>query len=176
MQERAARIQPLPTPNKSSPAPATLAPRYIPNYARTPGAINPAVTQAYIRGAVCVPGWRKTVRPSTACTEELKKRQMCELGLPGTPQDYHEDHLVPHCVGGHPSDPRNLWPQPVGCEWTDKVKDQLEGSVCWQLCRGDTTLKDGHAIFLPPDWTHEYVREVLRIEVGVMAKLPLCEI
>jgi hypothetical protein len=38
---------------------------------------------------------------------------MRELGLSGSTQDYHEDHLVPLCVGGHPIDSRNLWPQPV---------------------------------------------------------------
>ena len=40
--------------------------------------------------------------------------------------------------------------------WTDKVKDQLESSVCRQVCKGDITLKEGRAIFLQPDWTNEY--------------------
>jgi hypothetical protein len=94
---------PPPAPN-AAPAPTTSAPNYIPDHARTPGAINPAVTQANIRGTVCISGYTKTIRPSTAYTEELKKRQMRELGLPGTSHDYHEDHVVPLCVGGHPSE------------------------------------------------------------------------
>jgi hypothetical protein len=49
-----------------------------------------------------------------------------------------------------------MWPQPVNGRWTDKVKDQLESSVCRQVCRGAITLQDGQAIFLRPDWTREY--------------------
>jgi hypothetical protein len=50
---------------------------------------------------------------------------MRELGLPGTPQDHHEDHLVPLCVGGAPRDARNLRPQPAKAKWSTKEKDQL---------------------------------------------------
>ncbi len=43
--------------------------------------------------------------------------------------------------------------------WTEKVKDQLEASVCRQVCRGDITLKQGQAIFLDePDWTKAYLK------------------
>jgi hypothetical protein len=77
----------------------------------------------------------------------IKAKQIRELGLPGTMRDYHEDHFVPLCVGGHPRDRRNLWPQPVKGRWTSAIKDQLEASVC----RGDMTLQEGQAIFLAPD-------------------------
>jgi hypothetical protein len=66
---------------------------------------------------------------------------MGELGLPGTIHDYHEDHLVPLCVGGHPSDERNLWPEPVDGKWNAAVKDQLESSVCRQVYRGDMQVR-----------------------------------
>jgi hypothetical protein len=36
------------------------------------------------------------------------------------------------------------------------VKDQLESSVCRQLCRGDITLQQSQQIFLEPDWTKAY--------------------
>jgi len=81
---------------------------------------------------------------------------MRELMLPGKKADYHEDHLVPLCVGGHPSDPRNLWPEPVAGKWSAAVKDQLEGSVCRAVCKGSMTLHEGRAIFMQPDWTKEY--------------------
>jgi hypothetical protein len=45
------------------------------------------------------------------------------------------------------------------------VKDQLEASVCRQVCRGDITLKEGQAIFLRPDWTKAYLR-FFRLEPG----------
>ena len=130
---------------------------YAPDHVRTPGAINPDVTQHNIRDTVCVSGWTKTIRPPTSYTNRLKARQMRELGLAGSMQDYHEDHLVPLCVGGHPTDPRNLWPEPVEGKWSTKEKDQLEASVCRQVCRGDITLEKGRAIFLRPDWTREYI-------------------
>ena len=130
---------------------------YIPDHERTPGAINPDITQDNINATVCVPGYTKTIRPPSYHTSRLKAKQMRDLGLPGTMHDYHEDHLVPLCVGGAPSDPRSLWPQPVTGKWSTKEKDQLEASVCRQLCRGDITLQQGQAIFLDnPDWTRAY--------------------
>ena len=131
---------------------------YIPDQERTPGAINPDVTQDNIAQTMCVSGYTKTIRPPSSYTSRLKARQMRELGLPGTIHDYHEDHLVPLCMGGHPRDERNLWPEPVDGKWNAAVKDQLESSVCRQVCRGDITLEQGRAIFLTPDWTREYVK------------------
>jgi hypothetical protein len=131
---------------------------YIPNHDRTPGSINPYITQNNIAQTVCLPGYTKIVRPPSPYTSQLKAKQIRELGLPGTPLDYREDHLVPLCVGGHPSDPRNLWPEPVSGRWSASVKDQLEASVCRQVCRGDITLEQGQAIFLRPDWTREYLQ------------------
>ncbi len=132
---------------------------YIPDHRRTPGAIDPSVTQKNVFHTACTPGWTRKIRPSASYTNKLKTAQMLELGLPGIPHDYHEDHLVPLCVGGHPTDPRNLWPQPIGGKWNDKAKDQLEASVCRAVCRGDMTLKQGQAVFLDePDWTKAYLK------------------
>jgi len=83
---------------------------------------------------------------------------MRELSLEGSARDYQEDHLVPLCVGGAPRDPDNLWPQPLNGRWSAAVKDQLESSVCRQVCRGDITLKQGQAIFLQADWIQAYLR------------------
>ena len=131
---------------------------YIPDHKRTPGVVNPAVTKENISRTACVAGWTATIRPSSSYTRRLKLQQIRELGLPGHPGEYHEDHLVPLCVGGHPSDPRNLWPQPIRGRWTDKIKDQLESSVCRAVCRGNMTLKAGQALFLAPDWTKSYMK------------------
>ncbi len=112
---------------------------YLPNHELTPGAVNPEIRQENIQQTICVHGYTKTIRPPSYYTSRLRKKQMRELGLPGTMHDYHEDHLVPLCVGGAPSHPRNLWPEPVNGRWTAAVKDQLESSVCRQVCRGDIT-------------------------------------
>jgi hypothetical protein len=129
---------------------------YIPDPIRTPGAINSYITQAVIRGTLCIPRWTRTIRPPPSYTNELKVKQMRELGLPGTIHDYYEDHLVPLCVGGHPDDPRNLWPEPIAGKWSASVKDQLEMSVCRAVCLGTMTLKEGQAVFLSGDWTKAY--------------------
>ena len=81
---------------------------------------------------------------------------MRTLHLPGKASEYEEDHLVPLCLGGHPTDHRNLWPEPRDGQWAAKFKDQLEASVSRAVCRGAMTLEEGRAIFLRPDWTKEY--------------------
>jgi hypothetical protein len=136
---------------------------YIPDHNRTPGAINPEITQGNLQQTVCIPGYTKTIRPPSYYTSQLKAKQMRELGLTGTMRDYHEDHLVPLCVAGHPRDKRNLWPEPVAGRWSASVKDLLESSVCRQVCRGDITLEQGRAIFLDePDWTKAYEKYFAR--------------
>jgi len=50
---------------------------------RTPGVLNPDVTQQTIGATICVPGWTKSVRPSTDYTNALKVRQMRAYGLTG---------------------------------------------------------------------------------------------
>ena len=82
---------------------------FIPDHDRTPGGLNRYVTQANISQTICVAGWTKTVRPSTAYTNNLKAQQMRELQLRGQARDYEEDHLVPPlCVDGHPTAYQNL--------------------------------------------------------------------
>ena len=131
---------------------------YIPDHERTPGAVYPYVTQDNIKETACEASWTRRVRPSVSFTTRLKVQQMREFRLAGNVDDYDADHLVPLCVGGHPRDPRNLWPQPVKGRWTSAIKDQLEASVCRQVCRGDMTLEKGQAIFMREDWTREYLR------------------
>lgn len=130
---------------------------FVPDRDRTPGAINQYVTADNIAQTICVPGWTATVRPPTSYTNRLKAEQMRETRLLGKASDYEEDHLVPLCLGGHPTDYHNLWPEPRRGRWTARFKDQLEASVCRAVCRGIMTLEEGRAIFLRPDWTTEYI-------------------
>jgi hypothetical protein len=117
--------------------------QFVPDHERTPGAIDPGIKQENIADTICVPGYTKTVRPPSSYTAQLKREQMRELRLPGTSHDYHEDHLIPLCVGGHPSDPRNLWPEPMAGQWSASMKDQLESSVCRAVYREARLLRDG---------------------------------
>lgn len=92
------------------PKPVLASPR--PTSSLTPGVVNPDVTQANIATTIGKKGWTATVRPPKSYTEALKRTQMRERSLPGGLGDYEEDHLIPLELGGHPTDPRNLWPEP----------------------------------------------------------------
>jgi len=106
---------------------------------RTPGVINPDVTQASIGTTICKQGWTRSVRPPTDYTSELKIRQMREYGVGGSPSDYQEDHLISLELGGHPTDPRNLWPEPI--ERALKV-DRTENELNGKVCSGELTLAE----------------------------------
>ena len=85
-----------------------IAQNFIPDHVRTPGALSLRVTQDNAALTVCVAGWTRTIRPTSSYTSRLKAKQMHALHLAGSARDYEEDHLVPLCVGGHPTDHRNL--------------------------------------------------------------------
>ena len=106
---------------------------------RTPGVLNPDVTQATIGATICVKGWTRTVRPLTDYTNALKLRQMRAYGETGSPSGYQEDHLVSLELGGHPTDPRNLWPEPYPrAAQVDVIENELND----QVCSGSLTLAE----------------------------------
>ena len=98
---------------------------------RTPCVLNPDVTQETINTTICMHGWTKTIRPPTSYTNELKQKQMREYGVGGSTSDYQEDHLISLELGGHPTDPRNLWPQPYPrASAVDGMENELNDNVC----------------------------------------------
>jgi hypothetical protein len=104
---------------------------YHADIARTPGVLNPDVTQANINSTICRHGWTKTIRPPTSYTNELKKKQMREYNVGGSSTDYQEDHLISLELGGHPTDPRNLWPEPYPrAAEVDSTENELNARVC----------------------------------------------
>jgi hypothetical protein len=77
---------------------------------RTPGVVNPNVT---------------------AYTDALKIKQMKQYGETGSPSDYQEDHLISLEMGGNPTDPRNLWPEPYPrAAQMDQIENQLNSEIC----------------------------------------------
>jgi hypothetical protein len=97
----------------------------------TPGVLNAAVGQATIRSTICRRGWTATIRPPTEYTSALKLRQMAAYGETGPPAAYQEDHLISLELGGHPTDPRNLWPEPYPrAADVDRVENDLNAQVC----------------------------------------------
>ena len=112
---------------------------YAADPARTPGVVNPDVTQQSITSTVCKHGWTRTVRPPTDYTNALKVKQMREYRVRGSPAEYQEDHLISLELGGHPTDPRNLWPEPYPrASEMDTIENQLNGKVC----SGELTLDE----------------------------------
>src|SRR5690349_17279759 len=97
----------------------------------TPGALNAVVTQATIASTICKRGWTSTVRPPTSYTTALKLRQMSAYAETGPPSGYQEDHLISLELGGDPTDPRNLWPEPYPrAAEVDRVENELNAQVC----------------------------------------------
>jgi hypothetical protein len=104
---------------------------YHADLVRTPGVVNPDVTQANIGSTICKHGWTKTIRPPTDYTNALKVKQMREYGVGGDLSDYQEDHLISLELGGHATDPRNLWPEPYPrASEMDRIEDELNEKVC----------------------------------------------
>jgi hypothetical protein len=98
---------------------------------RTPGVLNPDVTQANIRSTICMHGWTSTIRPPSSYTDDLKPRQMRAYRETGSISDYQEDHLISLELGGSPTDPRNLWPEPYPrASQMDQIENQLNAAVC----------------------------------------------
>ena len=109
----------------------------LPDPTCTPGATNPEVTQANIAQTICATGWTTAVRPPQSYTEPLKRSQMAEYGDTHPIYDYEDDHLIPLGLGGAPSDPRNLWPQPGA---SPNPKDEVESVANHEVCDGTMSL------------------------------------
>jgi hypothetical protein len=64
---------------------------------------------------------------------------MRSYGETGSLSEYQEDHLVSLELGGHPTDPRNLWPEPYPrAAQVDVIENQLND----QVCSGSLTLAE----------------------------------
>jgi hypothetical protein len=132
----------------------------LPDPAKTPGATNPAVTQQNIAETICVKGWTRQIRPPEEFTEQLKRQQIAEYGYRNRRlRSYEEDHLIPLELGGAPSDPHNLWPEPhyVRDGWGSYAKDRLEYKLNQLVCDGTLPLHDAQTA-IASDWVAAYRR------------------
>lgn len=131
-----------------------------PDPSRTPGAIDPAVTQANAGATICVRGWTRTVRPPEEYTYRLKREQLRDWGYSDRQsRDYEEDHLIPLELGGSLTSPQNLWPEPWSGPWGAHVKDRLENYLHQQVCAGRMPLDEARRE-IARDWIATY-REYL---------------
>lgn len=58
-------------------------PKIVASAARTPGVLNPDVSQSSIRSTICTRGWTSTIRPPVSYTDALKRKQMRQYGEAG---------------------------------------------------------------------------------------------
>ena len=134
----------------------------LPNRLLTPGAINPAVTQANIHSNICVSGWTRTVRPPVTYTNQLKYSQLhsgYNLDSDMSLKDYEEDHQVPLEVGGSPTSAQNLWPEPRNIRLGAALKDELENRMHDLVCSGQVTLKTAQSVFMI-NWESGYKKYI----------------
>jgi hypothetical protein len=134
----------------------------LPNPRLTPGALNPAVDQANIRATICMRGYSKSIRPPEEYTERLKRLGVRRYGYSDHRlRDYEEDHLVSLELGGSPTSPRNLWPEPhhVIGGWGSYTKDRLENRLHALVCRGRVPLALAQRE-IAGDWIAAYKRYV----------------
>jgi hypothetical protein len=137
-----------------APAPTSAAARLPgePDPVLTPGSLNTAVTRDTIASTICTSGWTATIRPPTSYTNSLKVTQIAQYGYTDTSlASYEEDHLISLELGGNPTDPRNLWPEPYTIALPDgrsvgaHVKDGFETKLKNQVCSGALTLAEAQA-------------------------------
>lgn len=176
------------TLTENPPTPTRLGPPEIyPDPAMTPGVADPDITQDNISENVCNPNWTTAqIRPPTSYTTPLKVKQMQTYGdtisdpnatcmaSSNSPNCYEEDHLISLENGGHPRDPRNLWPEPyktqiagqtVGARQKDTVENHIHNAICFDVpghkshgiaAHSSITLQRGQDI-LAGDWYACYV-------------------
>lgn len=129
----------------------------LPNTKLTPGAINPTITQGNMDSTICNKHWStKSIRPAANYTNKLKKQQIVQYGyFDKNPAHYEEDHLISLEIGGNPTDPQNLWPQPRKGAWNSAMKDALENRLHKLTCARTITLQEAQRE-ISTDWTSAY--------------------
>jgi hypothetical protein len=153
-----------------------VGPSYLYPTTATPGVVNPDVTQGNINETICKSGWTATIRPPASYTTALKKQQLAPAKIKDkVAAHYEEDHFISLELGGHPRDPKNLWPEMWGTPATPltsrgpfpshlvgaKTKDRVELALNKAVCDGTLTLQEGQHI-ITTDWFKYYRDGVLK--------------
>jgi hypothetical protein len=128
---------------------------YLPDPRCTPGALNPAVTQATLPTTACKTGWTATIRPPVTESSRLK------YGITDSLSNYEGDHLVSLELGGAADSAANLWDEPhvaTGPDGKDAgsfIKDRYENYLRHSMCKGTITLTQAQAA-ITSDWYASY--------------------
>ena len=136
----------------------------LPVSAVTPGATNSAVTQSNIQKTICISGYTATIRPTSSYTTKLKIQQLKSLpysryGSTSTSL-FEEDHLIPLELGGNPTSPLNLWPEPWNDAYGAHKKDVLENKLHKLVCSGSLNLITAQNA-IATNWYSAYMTYIL---------------
>ena len=113
---------------------------YLPDPSCTPGAVDPAVTEANIGSTICESGYTATVRPPASATDRFKVTSLAAYGEVAA-RTIELDHLVSLEIGGANS-ASNLWPElnRAGATGTTNPKDAVEDTLHAAVCDHKVTL------------------------------------
>lgn len=103
-------------------------------------------------GQLCPVAHTRAIRPPVSYTGTLKREQLAVYVYPGItpplPEETEEDHLIPLALGGAPSDPGNLWPEPGP---SPNEKDEVENAAHQAVCQGRLALAEAQRR-MAEDW------------------------
>ncbi|MGZ8217381.1 hypothetical protein [Methylomagnum sp.] len=118
----------------------------LPDLNLTPGATDSEVTAANIKESICKVThftWTEGHMPPVSFLENIEKEQLKQYRYTDDNlKHYQMDHLIPLSLGGHPTDPKNIWPQVLLAKWSARRKDYLEQILHDKVCKGEVSLKD----------------------------------
>ena len=110
----------------------------------TPGSVYEEVTAEII----CVPGYSKTVRKTTA---SMKREVYEKYNIPiNKRKEFVLDHLISLQIGGTNEIP-NLFPQRSTGIINSRTKDKIENYLKRQVCKGNITLQEAQGLIVE-DW------------------------
>jgi hypothetical protein len=135
----------------------------LPNPNLTPGATDPEVTETNIQESICKVThftWTEGHAPPASFLESIAKDQIKQYGYTDTNiRHYQMDHLIPLSLGGHPTDPKNIWPQVLIAKWSARRKDYLEEILHDKVCKGEIGLKEAQDLFRT-NWVEAYKKYI----------------
>ncbi len=123
----------------------------LPDPSKTPGVINPKLTQAL----VCSKSFR--TGPYRHVTPAMHKQIYALYGLTPNkaPCPCEDDHLISIELGGS-NDNRNRWPQSyISKPWNAHIKDKLEGRLHRLVCAKKLTLQEAQQA-ISSNWIEAY--------------------
>ncbi len=138
------------------------------------GTINTDITQANISQTICNPNWStKSIRPPVSYTNNIKKEYLNDPKWGYTDKnmaDYELDHVISLELGGNPTDPKNLYPEPYlnqykGINYGARQKDKVEGYLNREVCAGRMTLAEAQKE-ISTNWVSVY-EKIANITVPV---------